>query len=92
MEQYLNLIIILICLCLGYILKSKVKTEKVNDWIPLIMGLTGVLLAVWINGLPLTPEILLQGLLSGLASTGCYELFKNLLEERIKNIIEGLIK
>lgn len=92
MEKFLNLVIILICLCLGYILKSKVKTDKVNDWIPLIMGAIGVVLAIWINGLPLTPEVLLQGLFSGLASTGCYELFKNLLEDKIKNIIEGLIK
>ena len=92
MEKYLNIIIVLICLCLGYILKSKIKNDKVNDWIPLIMGATGVLLAIWINGLPLTPESLLQGLLSGLASTGCYELFKNLLEDKVKNIIDALIK
>ncbi len=92
MEKYLNIVILLICLCFGYILKSKIKTDKVNDWIPLIMGATGVLLAIWINGLPLTPDTLLQGLFSGLASTGCYELFKNLLEDKVKGIIESLVK
>ena len=44
------------------------------------MGVLGVGLNIWING-KLTPEILLGGLISGLASTGCYEAFKNLIEK-----------
>lgn len=73
-------IIIGICLCLGYILKNIVKTDKVNSYIPLIMGVLGVILNIWIN-LNFTPEILLAGLVSGLASTGCYEAFKNIIEK-----------
>jgi hypothetical protein len=38
----------------------------------------GILLNVWINGWTFTPEILLGGLASGLASTGAFELIRNI--------------
>jgi len=38
----------------------------------------GVILNVWLNGGAFTPEILLGGLASGLASTGAFELGRNL--------------
>lgn len=71
-------IIVSICLCVGYIVKNVIPNEDLNRFIPLIMGLLGVGLNVWING-AFTAEILLGGLFSGLASTGLYELFKNML-------------
>ena len=71
-------IIVGICLCVGYIIKNVIPNENLNRFIPLIMGLLGVGLNVWING-AFTAEILLGGLFSGLASTGLYELFKNVL-------------
>lgn len=71
-------IIVGICLCVGYIVKNVIPNENLNRFIPLIMGLLGVGLNVWING-AFTAEILLGGLFSGLASTGLYELFKNVL-------------
>lgn len=71
-------IIVGICLCVGYIVKNVIPNEDLNRFIPLIMGLLGVGLNVWING-AFTAEILLGGLFSGLASTGLYELFKNML-------------
>ena len=71
-------IIVGICLCVGYIVKNVIPNEDLNRFIPLIMGLLGVGLNVWING-AFTAEILLGGLFSGLASTGLYELFKNVL-------------
>lgn len=73
-------IIVGICLCVGYILKNIVKTDKINNYIPLIMGILGVVLNIWIN-LKFTPIILLGGLVSGLASTGCYETFKQLIKK-----------
>lgn len=42
------------------------------------MGIVGVLLNLWINGWTITPEVLLGGLASGLASTGTHELIRNL--------------
>ncbi len=79
--DYVVLIIVGICLCVGYILKNLVKTDKINRFIPLIMGALGVIINVWINK-GFTPVILLGGLISGLASTGMYEAFKNLIEKR----------
>lgn len=72
-------IIVGICLCIGYVLKNIVTTNAVNKYIPLIMAVLGVILNSWIN-MSFTPEILLGGLFSGLASTGLYEAFKQLIK------------
>lgn len=71
-------IIVGICLCVGYIVKNVVPGENLNRYIPLIMGGMGVVLNVWIKG-GFTAEVLLGGLFSGLASTGLYEMFKNII-------------
>jgi len=42
------------------------------------MAVVGTILNVWINGWTMTPEILLGGLASGLASTGAFELVRNI--------------
>jgi len=44
------------------------------------MGILGVILNIWMN-MTFTPEILLGGLVSGLASTGLYEAFKNFIKK-----------
>ncbi len=77
---YVVLIVAAICFCIGYVLKNIVPSEKVNKFIPLIMALLGVVLNVWLNEFSFTPEILLGGLASGLASTGTYESIKNIKE------------
>ena len=82
LQDYIVLIVVGICLCIGYILKNVVTTEKVNRFIPLVMGLLGIALNVWVNTFTFTPEVLLGGLFSGLASTGLYELFKNLINRK----------
>lgn len=78
--EYTVPIIVGICLCVGYVLKNIVTTDKVNKYIPLIMGVLGVVINVWVN-LDFTPSILLGGLFSGLASTGLYEMFSNLIRK-----------
>lgn len=80
-------VILGICLCCGYILKNIVKTDKINAFIPLIMGVIGVVINVWIN-FAFTPEILLGGLISGLASTGLHQVFKQLIEKDIPQQVE----
>lgn len=67
-----------ICLCIGYIIKNVIPNDNLNRYIPLIMGVLGVIINFWING-TFTAEILLGGLFSGLASTGLYEAFKNII-------------
>ena len=72
-------LIVGICLCLGYIIKNIVPNDNINRFIPLVMGAVGVLINVWVNRI-FTAEILLGGLFSGLASTGLYEMFRNLIK------------
>lgn len=73
-------IIVGVCLCVGYVIKNVITTDTVNKYIPLIMAVLGVVLNIWIN-MSFTPEILLGGMFSGLASTGLYEAFKQLIKK-----------
>lgn len=77
LSEYVVAIIVAICLCIGYIIKHSIKIVP-NDLIPLIMGVLGVVLNVWFNAWSFTPETLLGGLASGLASTGAFELVRNI--------------
>lgn len=83
--EYINLIILGICLCVGYMIKNVLPNDKINRFIPLIMGCLGMFLAIITNIDKLILEVILMGLLSGLASTGLYETFKNLIEMSDKN-------
>lgn len=77
LQDYIVIIVVGICLGVGYIIKHSLDVIP-NKYIPLIMGILGVILNVWLNGGAFTPEILLGGLASGLASTGAFELGRNL--------------
>ena len=59
--------IIGICLCTGYVIKNSLPSIK-NRYIPLIMVTIGIILNIWINK-SITPDILLAGMFSGLASS-----------------------
>ena len=73
LNQYIVLVVLGVCLCVGFILKKMVPSEKVDNFIPLILGGLGIFLNIWANGWQISPVILLGGLASGLASTGSYE-------------------
>ena len=77
LQDYLVLVVVGICLLIGYIIKHSLSFID-NKYIPLIMGILGIILNVWLNQWVFTPEILLGGLASGLASTGAFELGRNL--------------
>jgi hypothetical protein len=79
--KYVVLVVLAICLCLGYVIKHSIPFIP-NKYIPLIMAIAGIILNVWISGWQFTPEILLGGLASGLASTGTYEMIKNITEKK----------
>jgi hypothetical protein len=82
LNQYIVLLVVNICLCVGYIIKHSI-TFIPNKYIPLILAVLGTLINIWISGWKFSPEILLGGLVSGLASTGSYEMIRNL--NRAKN-------
>lgn len=75
LNDYIVLLVVGICLCVGYVIKHVVPSDGVNRFIPLIMAVLGVLINTWLNGWMITPEVLLGGLASGLASTGMHQLF-----------------
>ena len=81
LKEYLVLVVLGICLCAGYILKHLVPSDKINRFIPLIMGVLGVVLNLWLSGWVLTPQVLLGGLASGLAATGAHQAVTNLLNK-----------
>lgn len=80
LNDYLVLIVVGICLCVGYVLKHLIPTDKINRFIPLAMAVLGVALNVWLN-FDFSPEILLGGLASGLASTGMHQMFKQFINK-----------
>ena len=81
LNDFMVLIVVGICLCVGYIIKNLIPSDTINKYIPLIMGVLGLVVNIWINGFLVTPEIVLAGLLSGLASTGLHQLFKQFIEK-----------
>lgn len=80
LNEYISLLVVGVCLCVGYILKNLVPSEKINKFIPTIVGLLGIAINMWANAWGFTPEILLTGLFSGLASTGLHQAFTKILE------------
>ena len=80
-------IIVGICLCIGYVVKKWIK-DLDNKWIPTICAVVGLIIALWIGGWQVTPQIVLEGLFSGLSATGLHQLFKQLIEGGDKTVIE----
>ena len=80
LNDFMVLVVIGICLCVGYVIKHFIPTDKINKFIPLIMATLGVFINAWVNGFAFTPDILLGGLTSGLASTGMYEMFAQFIK------------
>ena len=79
--DYINLITMGICLCLGFALKTAFERFP-NKYIPLAALTVGCLVNVLINmRTGINAIIVLGGMISGLASTGLYEMLRNLLEK-----------
>ena len=77
-SEYISVIVVGICLCIGFVIKKSI-TVIPNKYIPLIMAVLGIVLNAWMNKFAFTPEILLGGMFSGLASTGLHQAFTQLL-------------
>mgnify|MGYP000598587454 CR=1 FL=1 len=78
LNDYLVLVVLGICLCVGYVLKNSFPKIE-NRYIPLMMAILGCSLNIWIAG-GVSPDVILGGLFSGLASTGLHQIFKNLIQ------------
>ena len=75
---YIVPVIVGICLIVGYLMKNFTGAD--NRYIPLVVTALGVALAVWMNWPAITPETILGGAISGLASTGMHQLFKQWID------------
>ena len=71
-------VIVGLCLVAGYVLKHITGAD--NRFIPLVVTVLGMALAVWMHWPAITPEVLLGGAVSGLASTGMHQLFKQWID------------
>ena len=77
--EYINPIILGICLAVGYALKTAFDKFP-NKYIPLAALCSGTLIAILINlSSGINAQVILGGMISGLASTGLYEMLRNLL-------------
>lgn len=75
-----DFIILLPCaaaLIIGFLVKDSIRVIP-NRYIPLICSVIGLVMNIWINK-SFTPEILVSGLISGVAATGMFELVRNLI-------------
>lgn len=79
LTNYLVCVIVGICLCVGFVIKTSIPNID-NKYIPLIMAILGIVLNVWIN-MSFTPDIILGGLFSGLASTGLHQAFTQIINK-----------
>lgn len=78
-ENYTVVVIVGLCLIIGYIAKKWIK-DLDNKYIPTMVAILGAALNIWIAG-GISPEILLAGAFSGLASTGLHQAFKQVVEK-----------
>ena len=83
LSQYLSVVVVGICLCVGYVIKNSLDFIP-NKYIPAIMLVLGTIINVLMNLSGINAEVILVGMLSGLASTGLYELFKNFISKEEK--------
>lgn len=66
------------CLVVGYLVKNFLPND--NKWIPLIVSITGVLIACW-SARSIEPQTIIAGAITGLASTGLHQAFKQLINK-----------
>ena len=85
LNTWINPTILAICLVVGYAVKHLLPRVS-NRLIPVTVVVVGIITALWLNqwGV-LTPDVLLSGALSGLASTGLHQLFKQYIEKKEGN-------
>ncbi|MBQ7916335.1 MAG: phage holin family protein [Firmicutes bacterium] len=86
MTGYYIPLVLIACMVVGYCIKHIPWLDKrLSDYIPTIMVLLGILLAVIHElslGAALTFETFVCGAVTGLASTGLHQVFKNLIQNK----------
>lgn len=79
--EFIEPITLGICLCIGFALKyAKIFEKFGNHYIPLTMLMLGCVIAIVTHIDSINAAVILGGMISGLASTGLYEMLRNLLK------------
>ena len=79
LQNYLVPVIVVLCLIVGYVIKHWVRDAD-NKIIPTVVTAVGIAAAVAMNWSAVTVEVIVGGAVSGLASTGLHQLFKQWIE------------
>lgn len=75
---YIMPVALVVALAVGFVLKA-VWPGTFNRYLPLISAVIGLGVCCWASA-GVSPDIVAQGLISGLAATGMYELFSQFLK------------
>lgn len=79
--EFIDPITLGICLCVGFALKyAKIFEKFGNQYIPLSMLVLGCIIGIITHIGSVNAVVVLGGMISGLASTGLYEMMRNLLK------------
>ena len=78
LTQYYIPIVLVACLVVGYLMKQFMPTD--NTWIPLTVTILGAVLGC-IASKGISLEAVVAGAVSGLASTGLHQLFKQFIDD-----------
>ena len=79
LNQFIQPTTLVICLCVGYVLKNTKPFEQLaNDYIPMIEVILGVVcvgIGTLLNDQQITLELIATGFMTGIASVGLHQLF-----------------
>lgn len=85
LNTWINPTVVCFCLIVGYAIKHLLPSVS-NRIIPTVVVIVGIVVALWINQWAvITPDIILSGALSGLASTGLHQLFKQWIDGGVES-------
>ncbi len=81
LNEFMLPVVLGICLCFGYVLKNWIKDVD-NKYIPTICAILGIVTSAWLSNWTVTPQVVLSGMISGLASTGLHQAMKQWIEKK----------
>lgn len=82
LNDYIAVIALVAALCVGYVVRNVITNEQVNRFIPAICALTGVVVLLWDANWVATPQLVVAGMMSGIAASGLYDQFKMIIEKK----------
>lgn len=79
LTEHFVLVVLVACLIVGYLIKTSFDFIQ-NKYIPTILAFLGAILNAVVSGVSV--ETIVYGALTGLASTGLHQAFKQFIENR----------